>query len=245
MSQTTLTQPADQFTPVRPDFERSEFDYRPVPALAPASLFMGIASFVALVGFYGLLVALITILMSAVAIVQIRRSRGELSGDKLAMIGLALSSVFLFTGSYFLYSDYVTELPPGYQRVNFPMEIAAKQFVVTEGQLALHPDVEKFRDRKIFVKGYMWQSRQPTGLTSFVLLKDNGECCFGGDPKPYDMMEVRMQDGKTVNDTPGLVGVAGVLRCNLNAGPGEPVYVLEAEHFDRARTVFGSYASWW
>ena len=238
MSQTTLPQPAEQFTPVRPDFEQSAFDYRPVPALAAASLFVGIASFLALVGMYGLLIALLGVLLSTAAIIQVRRAKGELSGDKLAMIGLALSATFLFTGSYFLYSDYVSELPPGYERVNFPQEIAAKEFVVTDGRLALHPDVERFRDQKIYVKGYMWQSRQPTGLTSFVLLKDNGECCFGGDPKPFDMMEVRMQGDKTVDDTPGLIGVAGVLRANLNAGPGEAVYILEAEHVGRARTIF-------
>ena len=245
MSQTTLPQPAEQFTPVRPPLfegggqsERSDFDYRPVPALATASLFMGIASFVALLGFYGLFLALLGLLLSTAALVQVRRAKGELSGDKLAMIGLALSATFLFTGSYFLYNDYVSELPPGYLRVNFPQEIAAKQFVVKDGQLALHPDVEPFRDQKVYVKGYMWQSRQPTGLTSFVLLKDNGECCFGGDPAAYDMMEVRMQGGKTVDDTPGLIGVAGVLRANLDAGPGEAVYILEAEHVARARTIF-------
>ena len=245
MSQTTLHQPAEQFTPDQPPVfegggqgQRSEFDYRPVPALAAASLFMGIASFVALVGFYGLFLAVLGVLLSTAAIVQVRRAEGKLSGDKLAMIGLALSATFLFTGCYFLYNDYVSELPPGYERVNFPREIAAKQFVNKDGRLALHPDVERFRDRKVYVKGYMWQSRQPTGLTSFVLLKDNGECCFGGDPAPYDMMEVRMQGDKTVNDTPGLIGVAGVLRANLNAGPGEAVYVLEAEHVARARTVF-------
>ena len=224
--------------------EMSEFDYRPVPMLASISLFLGIASFLALLGLFGLVVALVGMLIGALTLLRIRLARGVLGGQALAGVGLALSVVFFCTGAWFQYSDYVSELPPGYERVNFPREIAEKKFVYAldeESQTMrreLHPDVERFEDQKIFVKGYMWQTKRIHGLDEFILLKDNGECCFGGDPAAHDMMLVRMQEGQTVDYMGGMIAVAGILRCYPEAGEGEPVYVLEAFHCDRARTSF-------
>jgi hypothetical protein len=105
--------------------------------------------------------------------------------------------------------------------------------------LEIHPDVKPLDGQKVFIKGWMWNTQSSRGLDHFVLLKDNGKCCMGGDPAPYDMMEVRLRDGATASYTEGLIAVAGVLRMDPQ-GParGEPVYVLEADQVSRAKTVF-------
>lgn len=226
--------------------ELREFDYRPIPLLAGVAFFLGIASFLALLGLFGLVVAAVGLLVSAAALWRILRSRGQLGGQVLAGLGLAFSAVFLLSGAYFQYSDYKAELPPGYLRVNFPRDIADKKFVQAEydGKFfnelrrELHPDVKPLEDQKVFLKGYMWQTKSLTGLDSFILLKDNGQCCFGGNPAPHDMILVQMQEGRTVDYINGLVAVAGVLRCHPEAGEGEPVYVLEGFHCTHARTSF-------
>ena len=84
----------------------------------------------------------------------------------------------------------------------------------------------------------MWLTQRDKGLEKFVFLKDNGECCFGGEPKPYDMMQVEMPGGKTVDGHTGMVSVAGILRTNVVAPDGDAVYILEAQLVEPSRTRF-------
>jgi hypothetical protein len=207
-----------------------------MPLTAPVALFLGISAFSALMGLFGLVLAGVGILVSMGSYLQIRASRGQLSGTKMAVSGGVLSVVFLALGSYYMISDYRAELPPGYQRVNFPAEIAEKGFVVVNGYRELHPDVKLFVDQPLFLKGYIWQSQSYE--SSFILLKDNGKCCFGGNPAPNDMIYVRLEDGQRFNYVSGLVAVAGVLRADPNAPLDQPVYVMEAKHVAKAKTVF-------
>ncbi len=251
MSQSTLSQqlPASdpEKPPERPPAERPpipdqrsafDLDYHPMPVLAPVALFLGLASFAALMGLFGIVLAAVGILISLIAFLQIKASEGYLSGTKLVVSGGVLSTLFLLSGGYLLISDYKAELPPGYQRVNFPAEIAEKKFVEVGGLREIHPDVKPFVDQPIFIKGYIWQTRADRGMSSFILLKDNGKCCFGGNPAPNDMIEIRMQDGKTFDYVSGLVAVAGVLRAEPNPPLGQPVYVMEAQHAAKAKTAF-------
>ena len=216
-----------------------EFDYRPMPVLAPVSLFLGLASFIALMGVAGLLLALVGMVIGAAAVWTIRRSRGQYCGTALASVGLALSSVFFFSGAGLLYRDYVTECPEGYRRVNFPAEISARKFLIEDGKLAIPPEVKPLEGQKVFLKGWMWNTQSSRDLDTFVLLKDNGECCMGGNPAPYDMMEIRMADGSHVHYMEGLLAIAGVLHMDPT-GPerGDAVYVLEADQVAYAKTSF-------
>ena len=209
-----------------------------MPVMAPVALFLGISAFSALMGLFGIVLAAVGMLVSVGCLLQIRASEGYLSGTKMAVSGGVLSFIFFVMGGYFLMSDYKAELPPGYQRVNFPTEIAEKGFVIADGRREIPADVKPFVDQPIFVKGYIWQTRIDRGMSSFVLLKDNGKCCFGGNPAPNDMIEIRMQDGKTFDYVSGLIAVAGVLRAEPNPPPGQPVYVMEAQHAAKAKTAF-------
>lgn len=234
------TQPVQ--TPEFSPSERNDFEYRPMSLWASVALFLGLCSFAGLISVTGLIVGVAGVLVSCIAIFRIRSARGELSGIPLAGTGLVLALGFTSVGAMIQYQDYVNELPPGYKRVNFPKDISAKEFVLKrEGDKMfwdLHPEVEPLVDQKIFIKGYLWQSRVSQHMSEFVLLKDNGKCCMGGDPKPYDMIEVHMQGGKTFDYTDGLVSVSGVLRANMRPKPGEAIYTLEADAAERAKTVF-------
>lgn len=234
MSQATISDDPGASSAAAQTGQSQEFSYKPVPVIAPVAAFFGFASLFALVSEFAVLITLIGIVVGATAVWTIRRSHGELGGRMWAYIGLFGSLILFVTGLTKHVYAYATEVPDGYHRVSFSRDISAKQFVAANGRRQLHPDVAPLKDQKIFIKGYMYNTQKQTGLTGFTLLKDNGQCCFGGNPKPYDMIVVDMQNGKTVDKIDGLVSVAGVLRCNPQS-PGA-VYRLEAVYVAPART---------
>ena len=215
-----------------------DYAYRPVPTLVPVAIVCGLLSLLSFIFLTAIVFGALGQLLALLAIRKIRRSEGSLSGTPFALAALGLCILVPVTGVGFQMYEYHDELPDGYRRVNFPREIAAKQFVIKEGRRELHDDVKPLDGQNIFIKGYMYQTKEAKGLSRFVLLKDNGECCFGGDPKPYDMIGVRMQGKKKVDSVEGMVAVGGVLRANPSASPGTPVYILEGSYFSKARTAF-------
>jgi hypothetical protein len=217
---------------------RDEFDYTPVSPWGPIALVMGLGGLTGYLGIFGLGLAFCGILIGLAAIVRIKASAGTFKGMGFAVTGLILSVSNLIFGSLWMAHNYSVECPEGFQRVNFPNEIAAKQFVFYGPQRRLHPDVAPLIGQQVFLKGFMWQTQKSEGITEFVFLKDNGECCFGGEPAPYDMMVVRMADGQTTRAYTGMVAVAGVLNANVNAAEGQAVYTVDASLVEEARTRF-------
>ena len=210
-----------------------EFDYKPIAILGPVSLFTGICAASGLLTIAGVLIGVAGVLLAILAIWQIRRSEGELSGAWIAKTGLAVSLAFTLAGGGWHGYVYATEVPEGYDRVSFTW--LSNQGMVVEPSGARPTDeVAKLDKKKIYIKGYMYPVRQRHGLTEFVLCKDNGDCCFGGQPKPTDMIAVKMKDGMTVDLLEQqLVGVAGVFHAQTVTQSGDltSVYMLEGTHF--------------
>lgn len=137
--------------------------------------------------------------------------------------------------------NYHHEVPEGFERINFARQISQNAFIVNEGARDIHPDVKALVDKPIFLKGFMYPTGQDVGLTKFLLLKDSGQCCFGGQPALQDMVEVRMKEGLDVDYYAGRVSVAGTFKINPyyhGADPLEPLFLLEAEYFSKAKTAF-------
>jgi len=53
--------------------------------------------------------------------------------------------------------------------------------------------------KQIRVRGFMYPPYQEHDLKIFVLARDNQICCFGRNPKLYDLVRVDMQPGKTTH----------------------------------------------
>lgn len=221
------------------DTDYDEFGYTPVSPWGPVALVLGIASLTAFTGIFGIGLAVVGVVVGIAAVMRIHSAGGMVKGKGFAVAGTILSIVCVGLGSAKMARAYENECPPGYARVNFPNEISKKEFVYFGGARRIHPDVAPLIGTQVYLKGYMWQTRQTEGLREFVFLKDNGECCFGGEPKPFDMMVVKMANGLTTRAFPNtLVAVAGVLNANVNAGEGEPVYTVDAKIVERAPTIF-------
>lgn len=82
------------------------------------------------------------------------------------------------------------------------------------------------------IRGYILPSFQQTGLTQFVLVRDNMECCFGPGAALYDCIVVKMQPGQTADFSIRPVAVTGVFDLAELKGPDGnhlAIYALAGE----------------
>jgi hypothetical protein len=213
-----------------------EFDYKPVPVMAPLSLFLAVCAAASLLSPYAIAIGVAAIVTSVCCLLQIRRSGGDLGGRRLTLTAFALAVLFSISGATWHGYVYATEVPEGYDRLSFSW-LAKQAPYYEDGKLKLADTVLDLDGKQVFVKGYIYPGRQTTGITQFVFLKDTGQCCFGGQPKLSDMILVDMQGEKTVDHDPinnqyRQYSVAGVFRAEpiLQDGEVRQLYRLEANH---------------
>lgn len=217
-----------------------DFEYRPLPALVSVAGAFALFSLTAFVMDWLLLVPLIGILLCLLAIWQIRRSQGGYGGS-VAAWSLLVVMLFELVGAASLYGySYATEVPEGFVRKSFANDISKYELKTVNGQVQIPDEVQQLHDQPVFLKGYMYPEREMTGKTRFVLCKDMGQCCFGGNPKTTDMIVVEMDGHKTVDIMTGLVSVAGIFQTNADVGAAglNPVYKLKCSMFSNAKTVY-------
>ncbi len=218
--------------------EFSEFSYQPVPILVPVSFGFLLMSIVAFIYEVLVIVPLVGAMVAVLAIRSIRKAKGDLGGMKLASLSLGLLiTVFVTATSLHTYS-YLTEVPEGFRRVSFASEISAKGIEVIDGVEQVPEEVKALDGEKLFLKGFMYPTKQMAGITSFVLCKDSGDCCFGGQPKLTDMILVTTS--QPVNFYSGMIAVAGKFSSNnrLDAAGLNPVYRLDSTYFSSAKTSY-------
>jgi len=240
MSQSSTSDAVENFSSVQQELRTNEFNYRPVPVVAPVTLFLGVFSVISLFTLVGVGISLLGVVLGVLCLLKIRQSNGELGGKLPGTVGLVLSVLFLISGSSLHAYTFATEVPEGYRRIHFGPDISQKGFVRTNGVGDVHPDLKSLTGKKIFIKGYMYPEKNTTHLSNFVLVKDNQQCCFGGQPKLTDMILVEMEDGKTANYRPGLVSVAGVFHVQPGQGTAglQPVFQIEDARCERSKTSF-------
>jgi hypothetical protein len=165
----------------------------PLVMLAVVSLKYQVGDAVPLGGL-GAFFGVIALVLGAIGLRTIRRYPTEYTGKRLATSGLIGGLIFLVSGSAIAAFTYTTEVPPDCVRTGF-------------GELQPDPDHPEYfpispkavdlSGKKIFIKGYMHPGVASMGkVNHFILVPDMGTCCFGGQPKPTDMIEVYIPDGK-------------------------------------------------
>lgn len=235
-SQTASAMPeSSRQTKVRyEDFEVNEFNYRPVSVVAVVGLVLSLISSAAIFIWLVLPLCLLAAFISTIGLISIRRSRGGYSGTPVALLGMFFGTAFFLGGVGFQVYAYQTEVPEGYQRLSFAADISEKEVVEENGVTKPHPDVADLEGKSVFIKGYIYQTGQLKDIGSFLLVKDNADCCFGGKPKIWDRLGVVMQDGKKIDYRAGKVAVAGKFRLNPDfkgESELEPIYIVEADYF--------------
>ncbi len=244
----SLSEPEAEL-PSRPAGELSEFDYRPVSTVAITSLILGFVSLLGIFLWMLMPLGLLAVALGIVAIISIRRWKGQYVGTGVAITGVVFGSICLGAGSYIQINAYRHEVPEGYRRVSFIRDISTPSALnaIVAGQLKPAPAIEELLNQKLFFKGFIFPSNQHEGLTTFLLLKDSGECCFGGDPAETDMIRCNLPEGAYMSFIDGRVSVSGTLKLNpdyatkVNAFTGtkkQPIYLLECDMATRSQSDF-------
>lgn len=83
----------------------------------------------------------------------------------------------------------------------------------------LPPAVDALQGQRVRIRGYILPSFQQRGITQFVLVRDNMECCFGPGALLHDCVVVRMRPGKSADFSIRPVAVAGSFRIEELKGP--------------------------
>ncbi len=92
--------------------------------------------------------------------------------------------------------------------------------------------IEALNGHSVKLRGYILPSFQQSGITQFVLVRDNQECCFGPGAALYDCVVVDMKPGKTTEYTVRPVAVEGKFELRDFKGPDGKylaIYHLDGE----------------
>jgi hypothetical protein len=188
-----------------------EFPYRAMSSTAISSVVFAALGFLAGLFFWpGLGLCVVGLLVGWLGYRQIRKYPEEFDGLKIAVTGMVLNLVILVGGAAMHTYTYLTEVPEGYTRLNFyelqqdaslPVDAPTERAVEMDGQ-------------QVFLKGYIHPSSGSGLLKRFILVPDLGTCCFGGQPRSSDMIEITLDGGQST--TAGLTKkrLAGTFRLN-------------------------------
>lgn len=144
-------------------------------------------------GSWGAIFATAAFILGLIGARTVRRYPTEYTGGRLAMMGLLCGLVLAIVGSASATYTYSHEVPDGYSRVGF-WELKPDP---DEPELPIARKAIDLTGKPIFIKGYMHPGVASMGkVNHFILVPDMGTCCFGGQPKPTDMIEVFIPDGK-------------------------------------------------
>lgn len=177
-----------------PGSEGTEFQpYRAVNRSAVMAAVLAGLSLLALVFPTLLVLPIVGLVLGISAIATIRRYPTEYTGLGLAKVA-AVVCALLFVGGASLHAyTYATEVPEGYVRIGF----WDLQPDPDHPDLPVSPKSLELSGKQIFIKGYMHPGVAGFGkVNHFILVPDMGTCCFGGQPKATDMVEVYVPEGK-------------------------------------------------
>lgn len=221
-----------ELDPSAPAAEFGDYaQYRALSAMAVVSGVIGLLSVTALLDWTLCVLPIVGIVTGAMALKKIRSNPAEYTGELFALAGSVLSMAFLAGGVSWHSYVYATEVPPDHERINYDM---LQPDPSTPNQI-VPPSAEQLDGKKIFIKGYVYQPSggQMTDLKQFVLVRDKGQCCFGGDPKLTDMILVKLKGKLTAEFNMHVIKLAGTFRVSPAGGLhglGPVVYQLDADY---------------
>jgi hypothetical protein len=213
----------------------NEFVFKEMSWISILSLGLGVCAFLTL-GFLYFFIAFpvlfavtpgLAIILGIRGISMVRKYPNELTGGGFAKSGITLSLITLITGFSWITYDYFTEVPEGFERISYgQLHSADPMYPIPKSAIDLH-------GKKVFIKGFMFPPDYKTGIKKFILCRDNGDCCFGGQPKLTDMIYINIKGEDSSTDYhPYIHKVAGTFRVEQKEALhdlGQVVYHLDAE----------------
>ena len=189
--------------------------YRTISKAAVLSPILGILSLGGLLFPTLLTLALAGFLLGIYASRQIRRYPDEYAGRLSAMVGLVVSMLAFVAGVVAHSVAYATEVPSGYVRTSFDDLQPSPE----NSELPISAQAAALNGKRVFVKGYVYPDGQQSAIKHFVLVRDLGTCCFGGQPKLTHMIEVTLEDPLRIEYAIRKRGLGGILKVDTQLKP--------------------------
>ncbi len=209
---------------------RQSFEqYRAVSTAAIVSIVLAVFAPFAFIDLWLGVIPAMSILLGIVAQWRIRQSPEEYTGLGLSRVAIVVSIAAWSLGTAWLTYVYVTEVPDGYLRVSYgmlqPVDEGGKNIV-------LPPTALELNGKKVFIKGFALQGSQQSGIKNFILVRDRGQCCFGGNPSLTDQIQVILAEPLELEWSTHVQRLAGVFRVQPVVENGQLllVYHLDADY---------------
>ncbi len=199
--------------------------YRAIEPLAVLSVVFGGLSILTALHWWLTLIPLVGVGLALRARRKILDAPDALTGMRLVKLGIWLSAVLWLAGAAWLLTREARTVPFGYQPINYDTiqpDPAHPTQPIPQRALDMN-------DKKVYVEGYMQPGRRQTHIKEFVLTPISGHCPFcTPDPKPTEMVRVKLQGDMETSYTTRLVGVAGRFQVTPDDPSGVP-YAIEAD----------------
>ncbi len=221
-----------ELAPDATDASTNDVPYRSVHVLAIAALALGALSSFALLDIWFLKsIPALAVVAGLVGLWRINASPQYHVGRGLALAGMALGVICLTAGSALSAYWYITEVPEDYTRISYE----DLQPDPTRPEQVYPPAADLLSGKKVFIKGYAYQPPDGSSMmTTFMLVRDQGQCCFGGNPKTTDMILVKLRSPLQLTWSMNVQRLGGVFRVgpvDAQAGvEGTCVYQLDADY---------------
>lgn len=185
---------------------QSEVYIAPVSLQAIVSSALGVFCICAMLFPWLALLAVPGVVLGYMALKSIRRY--ELSGQKLAKVGICLSLIFGILAPVWYEIQFRSETLPGYQRINFATIMQDRQH--SQQKLAA------LVGEHVCLKGYALPRRE-IQLNEFQMGYERPDASFGWKPDPEKTLMVQLPDGKSWKWHYEPIAISGTLVRNPDA----------------------------
>jgi xanthosine utilization system XapX-like protein len=204
-------------------------DYSHYRTLSPAAVIgsvLGVGSFAAFLNWWLVALPLAGLAVGIFAMRRIASRSDELAGRAPAIIGVVLSAGCLIGSQVTLWYIRLTEVPEGHVRLSYD-DLQPDPRVINQ---IVPASAEELHGERVFIKGYVLAGNRKDGIRTFILVRDQGDCCFGGNPKLTDRILVHLKPGDAFSYTDKSQKLIG--RFQIRPGSavdveGNVVYQLE------------------
>jgi hypothetical protein len=206
--------------------------YRAMSRLAVASVAIGLLSAVSALEWYLSLVPMLGIWAGWTALRRIERMPEELTGRRVAQVGIGLSLAMWVFGIGCLSFARIRDVPSGYKALTFEQLQPDRK---VRGEI-IPPEILKLEGEKVYITGFMYPGRQVTGIQRFIMVPTIGHCSFcSRQLRSTEMIRVSLTGDLTADFTSREVGVGGTLRIDKEAAAdpygGFPYSLEEGDYF--------------
>lgn len=179
--------------------------YRALGGVTIAAAVLALLSPLAFVDWWLLVVPLLAAVLGVVGWRDILARPDVLTGRSIAIGALVVGSLLFGGGLWYQATVYAGELPPGFERLSY----AALQPGEDDMPGAIPAAAIRVHGKDVLLKGYMYPGKQQHGIRQFLLVRDQGDCCFGGNPKITDRVLVQIADKRGIDYTARMRKIAG------------------------------------